>query len=137
MLGEELKPAIRGTRRGMLTNGVVMHHDNARPHIAVATVETIRKLKSELLLYSVYSPDLILSDYHICGPLENALRGRRFADGEKVKDAVHTCLRSQPKTFFADGITKYVDRSNGRVKELWIKSKKRQHICSCAPFCEP
>jgi len=36
-----LKPAIRCKRRGMLTNGVDLHHDNALPHTAAAIVETI------------------------------------------------------------------------------------------------
>jgi len=49
MLEEEFKPAILSKRRGMLTNGVVLHHDNARTHTAAATVETILKLKFELL----------------------------------------------------------------------------------------
>jgi hypothetical protein len=29
VLGEELKPTIHSKYRGMLTNGVVLHHDNA------------------------------------------------------------------------------------------------------------
>jgi len=29
VLEEELKPAVRSKPRGMLTNGVVLHHDNA------------------------------------------------------------------------------------------------------------
>jgi histone-lysine N-methyltransferase SETMAR len=72
----ELKSAIRSKRRGMLTNGVVLHHDNARPHTAAAADETIRKLKCELFLHSAYGPDLAPSDYHIFGLLKDALRGR-------------------------------------------------------------
>jgi hypothetical protein len=45
-LEEELKPT---NRREMLTDGIVLHHDNAGPHTAAATVETIMKLKFELL----------------------------------------------------------------------------------------
>jgi hypothetical protein len=45
MLEVELKPAIRSKCRGMLSNGVVLKHDNAQPHTAAATVEMIRKLK--------------------------------------------------------------------------------------------
>jgi hypothetical protein len=47
--------AIRSKRIGMPTNGVVLHYDNARPHTAAATVETIRKLKFELLRHPAYS----------------------------------------------------------------------------------
>jgi len=83
----------------MLTNGVDLHHNNIRPHTVAATVEMIRKLKFELLPHPAYSPDLAQSDYHIFGPLKNALRGRRFANDDEVKDAVHTWLRAQLKTF--------------------------------------
>jgi len=46
---EDMKPAIRSKRRGMLTHGVVLHHESVRPHIAEATAEMIHKLKFELL----------------------------------------------------------------------------------------
>jgi hypothetical protein len=48
MLGREIEPAIRSKRREMLTNGVILRHDNTRMHTAAATFETIRKLKFEL-----------------------------------------------------------------------------------------
>jgi hypothetical protein len=41
MLEEELKPTVCSKHRGMLTNGVVLHHDNAQPLIVAATIETI------------------------------------------------------------------------------------------------
>ena len=45
MLTDRLKLAIRSKRRELLSKGVVLLHDNARPHTAVHTVETLRKLK--------------------------------------------------------------------------------------------
>jgi hypothetical protein len=45
MLEEELKPTICSKRRGVLINGVVLHHDNTWPHVAVAIVEKNQKLK--------------------------------------------------------------------------------------------
>jgi hypothetical protein len=45
MLQEGLKPAIRSKRRGRLSEGVLLLHDNARPHTAACTLETLRKLK--------------------------------------------------------------------------------------------
>jgi len=89
-----MKPAIRNKRSGMLTNGVVLYHNNARPHIATANVETIRKLKFEFLLHPAYSihrvPSVNLT--RIFGPIKDALRGRRCADDEELKDAVRTWL---------------------------------------------
>ena len=56
------------------------------------------------------SPDPAPSDFHLFGPLKNALRGRRFAADDEVKEAVRDWLRSQPQTFFSNGIKKLTDR---------------------------
>jgi hypothetical protein len=41
MLEAELKLIICSKHKGMLTNGVVLHHDNNRPHMAAATVKVV------------------------------------------------------------------------------------------------
>jgi len=92
MLRNELKPAICKKRRGMLSKKVILHHDNARPHTAAATVETVQQMGFELLQHHPYSPDLAPSDYHIFGPLKEALHGRRFTSDAEVKEAVRTWL---------------------------------------------
>jgi len=78
MLIDRLKPEIRSQRQGQLSKGIVLLHDNARPHTAAHTVETLQKLKYEVLAYPLYSPDLTPSDYHLFGPIKEGLRGRRF-----------------------------------------------------------
>jgi hypothetical protein len=64
------------------------------------------------LQHPPYSPDFTPKDYHIFGPLNEALRDRRFASHEQVKQAVHTWLREQPKSCFSAGIQKLVERYN-------------------------
>ena len=118
LLANKLKPAIRTKRRGLLSNKVLLLHDNARPHTAAQTVETINQLGFEVLEHPAYSPDLAPSDYHIFGPLKDGLRGRRFSTDEDVKEAVHKWLHDQPKTFFLEGIRKLVDR--------WTKCIEKQ-----------
>jgi len=54
MLENELKLFIRSKRRRILTNEGVLHRDHARPHTGTATVETIRKLKFQLLPQPAY-----------------------------------------------------------------------------------
>jgi histone-lysine N-methyltransferase SETMAR len=49
--------------------GVLLHHDNARPHTARATQERIQELQWELLEHLPYSPHLASSDFHLFGPL--------------------------------------------------------------------
>lgn len=117
MLIDRLKPAIRSKRRGLLSKGVVLLHDNARPHTAAHTVETLQKLKFEVLAHPPYSPDLAPSDYHLFGPLKETLRGRRFTSDQEMKEAVHAWLAAQPKTFFSEGIKKLVQRWNKCVEK--------------------
>ena len=108
MLTDRLNPAIRSKHRGLLSKGVVLLHDNARPHTSAHTAETLRKLKFEVMAHPPYSPDLAPSDYHLFGPLKEALRDRLFTSGEEVKEAMHSWLAAQLKTFLSEDIRKLV-----------------------------
>ena len=113
---DRFKPAIKQKRRGFLSKTVLLLHDKARPHTANATVETIQALHFETLSHPPYSPDLAPSDFHVFGPLNEALRGRHFSSDDEVKEAVHSWLRDQPKTFFSDGIQKLLCRYNTCIR---------------------
>jgi len=110
MLIDRLKPEFRSKHRGQLSEGIVLLHDNACPHTAAHTVETIQKLKFEVLAHPPCSPDLAPSDYHLFSPLTEALRGLQFTSDQELKEVVHAWLTSQPKTFFSEGIKKFVQR---------------------------
>ena len=105
-----LKPEIRSKHRGQLSKGIVLLRDNARPHTATHTVDTLQKLNFEILAHPPYSPYLAPSDYRLFGPLKEALSGRRFTSDQELKEAVHAWLAAQPKTFFSEGIKKLVQR---------------------------
>ena len=100
MLTDRLKSAIPSKRRGLLSKGVVLLHDNGRPHTATHTADMLWKLKFEVMGHPPYSSDFAPSDYHLFGPLKETLRGRRFTSDQEVKEAVHAWLASQSKTFF-------------------------------------
>jgi hypothetical protein len=53
-------------------------------------------------------PNLRVSRRHLT-------QGRAFVYGEEVKEAVHTWLREQPKSFFSTGIQKLVERYNNYI----------------------
>ena len=74
----------------------------------VHTAELLWKLKFEVMAHPPYSPDLAPSDYHLFGPLKEALRDRLFTSDQEVKEAMHAWLAAQPKTFFSEGIRKLV-----------------------------
>jgi histone-lysine N-methyltransferase SETMAR len=88
-------------RPGQLPRGVLLHHDNATPHIAQATQEKIHEIQWELLEQLPYSPDLAPSDLN--GALKNHLGGKRFAADEVVQKKVRKWLREQSKDFYAVG----------------------------------
>jgi histone-lysine N-methyltransferase SETMAR len=89
----KLRDAISRKRPGQLARGVLLHHDNARPHIAQATQERIQELQWELLEHPSYSPALAPSDFHVSDPLNNHLCRKRFADDEEVKREARKWLR--------------------------------------------
>ena len=109
LLANCLKPAICTKCRGLLSKKVLLQHDNACPHVAKATIETLNKLGFEVLEHSAYSPDLASSNYHLFAPLKDALQGCKFSFNKAVQKVVHKWLCDQPKTFFSHGIDKLVN----------------------------
>jgi len=102
LLRENLKPPIRQKQRGLLT-GVCLH-DNAMPHTATATVSTNEELRFECTPHPPYSPNLAPSDFHIFGPLKDALSGTQFRDNDEVRSAVHEWLRTRKNSFPAESM---------------------------------
>ncbi|GFX41140.1 mariner Mos1 transposase [Trichonephila clavipes] len=107
---KKLKRAIQNKRRGLLSSGVVLLHDNAPPHTAVRTREVLRKFKWDVFKHPPYSPNLAPSDYHLFTTMKKWLGGKHFADDEELKNAVTHWFKSQAPTFYAEGIGKLVQR---------------------------
>ena len=57
MIANKVKPALKKKCPGWQSKGVILLHDNARPHTAKLTLETIKKLGWEILPHPPYSPD--------------------------------------------------------------------------------
>lgn len=67
---------------------VILLHDNARPHVALAVKQKLLELKWEILPHPVYSPDLTLSDYHIFCLMQHDLEDIHFANYGEVKNGL-------------------------------------------------
>lgn len=106
----ELRESIKAKRRGKISKGILMLHDNAPSHTAHVTVDTLTKLKFELLPHPAYSPDLAPSDFHVFRKLKSDMKGKRFNDDEEVKAAVMTWLDEQTLNFWKEGILKCQER---------------------------
>jgi histone-lysine N-methyltransferase SETMAR len=83
----------------VIRKGVVLLHDNAKPHVAKVTRETIIRLRWETLVHPQYSPDIAPSDCHLFRSLDNHLRGRQFRTLEDVKTALDGLFASRSKEF--------------------------------------
>ena len=112
LLKNHLRPAIKSKRRGRLSTGVLLQHDNARPHTARSAVATIQDLSFECLPHPPYTPDLVPSDFHVFGLLKQAMGSKSFRSDEEVQQAVQKWLRSQPKQFLSRGIQALPKRCN-------------------------
>jgi len=87
----QVKAAIRNKRKRAQMS-VSFLQDNSRPHMAARTMDTIQKLKWNVLPHPPYSLDLAPSDYHLFGPLKKHLGGKRFRNNEEVIQAVQEWL---------------------------------------------
>jgi histone-lysine N-methyltransferase SETMAR len=102
LLQNHLKPAIRSKNHSLLSSGVLLQHDNACLHTARVTAKKIMDLHLECIPHPAYSPDLTPSDYHVFGPLKEALSGKKFSTDDEIKEAVHRWLQSQRSFFLAE-----------------------------------
>jgi histone-lysine N-methyltransferase SETMAR len=93
---------------GMLSRGVVILRDNARPHTAATPQDLIVTFGWEQLDHPPYSPDLAPRDFHVFLHLKTFLGGRRFHDDNEVKEAVNTWFASQMTSFYDAGIQNLV-----------------------------
>jgi hypothetical protein len=66
----KLQDVIHRKLQGQLARGVLLHHNNARPHTAWANQERIHELQWELFEHPLYRLDLAPSDFHLFGPLK-------------------------------------------------------------------
>jgi hypothetical protein len=108
---KKLLRAIQNKRRGMLSRGVVMLHDNAGPHTAPATHDLIATFGWKQFDHPPYRPDLAPSLFQ-CVPAPDFFFfvGRQYHDDNEVKEAVNTWFASQAALFYDAGIQKLVPR---------------------------
>jgi histone-lysine N-methyltransferase SETMAR len=82
---------------------VILQHDNARPHIARMTLQTIQKKSWEILSHPPYIPDLAPRRLSLVRALERAqLRGHHCETDEAVQEA--------GTDFYSRGIFKILQR---------------------------
>lgn len=101
---KEKRPALVNRRR------VLFHQDNARPHVAKATLDKLRTLEWEVMSQPPYLPDIAPSDYHLFRSLENYLDGLSMDTLDEVKTVLEEFFESKPKKFYRRGIETLPER---------------------------
>lgn len=105
-----LKEEIKSKRRGKLTKGVLLLHDNAPVHKARTAASAMTSCRFEEIVHPPYSPDLAPSDYYLFPNLKKELRGRHFDSNESVRAAVNEHFTGKDKNYFFEGIEKLIQR---------------------------
>jgi len=109
MIRHHLKPAIRRERRALLSSGVCLRHDNARPHTARHNVKQVQDLKLDLLSRLPYSPDLAPTDLHILAlkdaprDVDSNRKGGKRGGACEAGTATNTCSPKELLSWWNDG----------------------------------
>jgi len=112
----KLRRAIQKKRHGMLSSGIVLLHDNARPHTAARTAELLQQFRWEVFDHLPYSPNLTPSDYYLFMHLKKWVASQSFEDDDRLKTGVTTRFSSLAADFFDTGIRKLVPRNQKCVE---------------------
>ena len=64
--------------------GSLIHHDNARPHIADVVTKKLCDYGWEVLPHALYSPDMSPPDFHLFPKLKQPMPGRCFPSLEEL-----------------------------------------------------
>ena len=108
-----LRQEIKLKRRGMLSRGVLLLHDNAPAHSSLAAMDTAGRCGYQILPHPPYSPDLAPSDFFLFPTLKSALRGQHFPTDNAVIQATESWFSAENGCTYRDGIRK--------VKMHWEK----------------
>lgn len=90
--------------------GVILQHDNARPHTSKITRQKINELGWEVIPHPPYSPDITPSDYHLFRSMQHYLAGKKYRSFEDVEKGVQNYFDSKDESFYTEGIQKLVSR---------------------------
>lgn len=91
-----LPEVFRKVREKRPEGNILLHHDNARPHIANRTTEYLAKLRVELLGAPTYSPDLSPCDFFLFPTIKDRMRGLRFDSAEAAVEAYEQLVSEVP-----------------------------------------
>ena len=108
----QLQRTIQTKRRGKLSRGVCVLHNNVGPHFSHVTTALLEKFKWDILDHPPYSPDLAPSDFHLFLHLKKHVAGKKLDNNDEVQEEVMTWFKGQAADFYDSGIQTLVPRLN-------------------------
>jgi len=90
---QKLRRMMQANRPDLLENGVLILHDNARPHLGKDVLELLDGYSWEVLPHPPYSPDISSLDFDLYPKLKINMRGVRFSTLEDLSDSVTRRVR--------------------------------------------
>ena len=96
----QLKDILNEKLRGNFTSVFLFLHDNFPAHRALVTRKKLAYLGFQCLDHPPYSPNTILSDYHLFPRMKKILKVRHFSSDAEVVAAAETWLDGQIFKFF-------------------------------------
>ena len=88
MIANKVKPALMKKWPGWQRKGVILLYDNAHPHTAQLTLETLKNVDWEILPHPSYSPDVAPSDLFCCNSNEEVKEKSETGSNIKVKNSL-------------------------------------------------
>lgn len=108
---DSLHCAIKTIRPSLVSRkGVILQHDNARPHASKMTQQKLRELSYEVLSHPPYSPDIAATDYHLFRSMAHFLKGKNYENLDDIKNDLQSFFDQKTSEFYSDGIHSLVDR---------------------------
>jgi hypothetical protein len=103
-------------KRPARRHGVILQHDNARPHTANMNKAAIQELDWEILPHSPYPPDISPSDYHLLRSLSNNLRSAEFPSTTMLSSKIGSTNSSRPNRRISSSVgSKIYPNVGGRL----------------------
>jgi transposase len=94
----------------MLTKGVILLLDNARPHTVARTNALIKLFNWEIFDHPSHSSDLAPIDYHLFTKMKVWLGTQHFHTNEELMDGLNNWLHNLAAPFFNEGLQKLVSQ---------------------------
>ncbi|GFW52020.1 histone-lysine N-methyltransferase SETMAR [Trichonephila clavipes] len=133
---QRLHRSIKNKRPELLTEGVVLLHDNARPHVSRVTQMELDKFKWETLDHPPYSPDMSPCDFHVLDPLKKHLKGKHFNLDDVLKN-MKDWVSSLAQEFWEQGILRLVHQWDHCAQAYGVYFESNLHLyplCRFVPF---